>query len=370
MKNIVSYAKTYKNTNYEELSFSEVDGLILCQISYYDFALRKMDGTDFHHSVSEYLQADIEGLMKYLVTVSDDEELIKILQTGGRHGDLKVANYIEELDESCDQQFSAITFELPDGDYFIAFRGTDNSVIGWKEDFNMSFQNEIPSQKKAVRYAIDMMERYEGRFYLGGHSKGGNLAVYTAMMLSEKMQERLRCVYNYDGPGFLEEVYQNPVYKKIRPYIRKMVPQTSIVGMLLEEDSNYAVVKSSSIGFMQHNAFSWIVEEERFEILENVDAVSNLFKGTLNRWLQGMGLEERKQFVTIVFDIIGSMGISYLNEASSNRKEKARKLLEYLSKVDVEEKKMVFSVIGRFLQASAREMRNMSKRDRKKTYRL
>lgn len=370
--NILAYAQKYQNTDFSQMPFSEVDALILCQVAYYDFTDEKPEKTEFCHSVSEYMKKEKETLLHALVTRNGDEDLVNVLKNGGRHGDLKVANFIDKIDESCDQQFSAITYELAPGEYFIAFRGTDNSVVGWKEDFNMSFQDEIPSQKEAVKYAADMMKRHEGRFYLGGHSKGGNLAVYTAMMLPDEMKERLVCVYNYDGPGFWEEVYESESYKKIRPLIRKMIPQSSIVGMLMEGDNNYAVVKNKAVGFMQHNSFNWIVTDDRFEILEDADAAANILKGTLNRWLKGMELEERKQFVEIVFDIIYSLEITTLNEVSENRKEKTRKLLKHLSKVEPEETKMVFSVLGRFVQASAREMRKNTKRitPRPKAFRL
>lgn len=369
--NIITYAQKYKDTDFSQMPFSEVDALILCQTAYYDFGEEEQETAEFRHPVSAYMKKERETLLHALVTRNGDDELVEILETGGRHGDLKVANFIDKIDESCDQQFSAITYELPEGEYFIAFRGTDNSVVGWKEDFNMSFQDEIPSQKEAVKYAADMMKRHEGRFYLGGHSKGGNLAVYTAMMLPDEMKDRLICVYNYDGPGFWEEVYQTEAYQKVRPLIRKMIPQGSIVGMILEGDNNYAVVKNKVTGFMQHNAFNWIVKEDSFEILEDADASANLLKGTLHRWLKEMDIEERKQFVDSVFDIIYSLEITTLNEVSVNRKEKTRKLLKHLSKVEPEETKLIFSVLGRFVQASAREMRKNGKRNPKlKTFRL
>lgn len=369
MKNMTTYAEKYRDISYTEKPFNAVDGLILCQISYYDFELKQLENDGFRHRVSEFMDADTEGLMKYLLTINGDEDLIEVLRRGGRHGSLKVGNYIEKIDEECDQQFSAITFELADGDYFIAFRGTDNSVVGWKEDFNMSYQDAIPSQKEAVKYAIDVMSRYSGKFYLGGHSKGGNLAVYTAMMLPEELQNRLTCVYNYDGPGFLKEVYETEAYKRIRPLVRKIVPQTSIVGMLLEGDNNYAVIKSSSVGFMQHNGFTWNVEGDRFEVLEDVDAISNLLKRTLNRWVNELPMDERKQFVEIVFDIIYSMEISSLKEVEIDRKEKTRKLLKHLSNVEPEETKLILTTIGRFIQASAREMRQL-RRSKGKSFRL
>lgn len=362
--NIITYAEKYKNKTYQEMPFSDVDGLILCQAAYYDFSDEE-ERQEFTQSVSSYMTKERESLLHALITRNGDDQLVEILESGGRHGSLKVANFIDKIDESCDEQFSAITYKLEENLYFIAFRGTDNSVVGWKEDFNMTFQDEVPAQREAVRYAVAMMERYPGQFYLGGHSKGGNLAVYTAMMLPEKMQERLLCVYNYDGPGFWEAVYQSEHYKKIRPKIKKLIPQTSIVGMLMEEDDNYLVVKNKVSGFMQHNAFNWIVMGNRFALQEEADSSSKIWKGALNRWIKGLELQERKQFVTIVFDIIYSLEITTLNEVAKNRKENTRKLLKQLSKVEAEEKKMLFSVVGRLVQISAREMRKNKKEENK-----
>lgn len=390
--NIITYAEKYRNKTYQEMPFSDVDGLILCQMAYYDFSdvpkdeeiWKESTGEDiekstlekkekgiqgkteekkeeFTHAVSEYMTKDTEILLHALLTRNGDEELAEILKSGGRHGNLKIANFVDRIDSTCDKQFSAITYQLDEDKYFIAFRGTDNSVVGWKEDFNMTYQNTVPAQKEAVAYAIDMMERYEGQFYLGGHSKGGNLAVYTAMMLPQEMQNRLCCVYNYDGPGFWEEVYASEHYKKIRPIIKKLIPQTSIVGMLMEEDDNYLVVKNKVSGFMQHNAFNWIVTGNHFALQKEADQTSNILKGALNRWIKGLEREERKQFVTVVFDMIYSLEITTLNEVAQNRKENTRKLLKQLSKVEAEEKKLLFSVIGRLIQTSAREMRKNRK---------
>lgn len=380
-QNIITYAEKYRKMTYQEMPFSDVDGLILCQVAYYDFSdapkdeasLKEGKGKnieksavekkekEFTHAVSEYMTRNTETLLHALLTRNGDEELAEILKSGGRHGDLKVANFVDKIDSSCDEQFSAITYQLDEEKYFIAFRGTDNSVVGWKEDFNMTFQDTVPAQKEAVAYALDMMERYEGQFYLGGHSKGGNLAVYTAMMLPQEMQNRLCCVYNYDGPGFWEEVYASDRYKKIRPIIKKLIPQTSIVGMLMEEDDNYLVVKNKVSGFMQHNAFNWIVTGNHFALQKEADQTSNILKGALNRWIKGLEMEERKQFVTVVFDIIYSLEITTLNEVAKNRKENTRKLLRQLSKVEAEEKRLLFSVIGRLIQTSAREMRKSRK---------
>lgn len=367
MKNITAYAERYQDSDFDSMPFSEVDGAVLCQLSYYDYEDERMQEEGFCYPICELLEKDPQSLLKGMLTVNGDEELIEVVRKGGRHGSLKIANYVNQLDLECDQQFSAMTFELEKGVYFIAYRGTDNSVVGWKEDFNLSYQKEIPSQKAAIAYAMNMMKKYGGRFYLGGHSKGGNLAVYTAMMLPKEQRNRLECVYNYDGPGFFGEVYEKEEYRNVRTLIRKIIPQGSVVGMLLEEDNNYCVIQSDGVGLMQHNLFTWRIEDDRFEILEDVDSVSNLLKGTMNRWMKEMETAERKQFVDAVFDIIYSMGVHTLNEMTSNKKEKIRKLLQYLSHIDAEERKMIFATFGRLFQVTAREARKLRKRSKPKT---
>lgn len=160
------------------------------------------------------------------------------------HG-MQITNYINKIDSESEKQFSAITILMPDDTIYISFRGTDNTLIGWKEDFNMTFQTKVPSQLDAVQYVKQIAKKYKNLIRIGGHSKGGNLAVYAASFCSKTIQERIINVYNNDGPGFHEDVINNIEYKKMLPKVHTYVPQSSIIGRLLYHEENYTVVQST-----------------------------------------------------------------------------------------------------------------------------
>ena len=161
-------------------------------------------------------------------------------------------------------QFAAMTFDLPDGSSYIAFRGTDATIVGWKEDFNMAFQYPVPSQAEAADYLNEAARHCRGKLYVGGHSKGGNLAVYAAANCRPDVSARLARVFSHDGPGFLEQALQSEAFRQVLPKIEKTLPQSSMIGMLLEHQENYKIVKSSSISIWQHNPFSWEINGDDF----------------------------------------------------------------------------------------------------------
>ena len=251
-ENMVSYTKQYFGLDYDRKPFGEIDSLILSQVVYYNYVGTAFDGPEFKISLADFLKEHPDGNMEWEMPLNEDEDLIRLLQMGGRHGNLRGCHYLAVKDDRAEKQFGALTFEIQEGLYYIAFRGTDNSVTGWKEDLNLSYQDVIPAQEDALAYGKKVMDQFDGDFYIGGHSKGGNLAVYTAMNLPEEKQKRIRAVYNHDGPGFAAHVYESEKYKRIRPLIYKTIPESSVVGLLWEEDENYKVVKTKAFGLSQH----------------------------------------------------------------------------------------------------------------------
>ena len=361
MGNIVTYAENYFYQNFMQKPLTEVDSLILCNLTYYHFKGSSFEKSDFHATVQEFLIERPSEMLKGLVSVEEDKKLRDVLRRGGRHGMLKAAEFVEIFDVELEKQFSAITFDLGNGEYYIAFRGTDSTVTGWREDFNLSFRNEIPAQKEAVLYAKRVMEQHNGKVYLGGHSKGGNLAVYCAMNLPERYQKQLLGVYNHDGPGFLEEVYESEKYKKIRSLLQKTVPESSIIGMLMEMDDHYQVVKSSLDGIMQHDPFSWIVEEDYFERVETIDQLSYHTNHALQKWLGSLEMAERERIVDTIFDIIASTGINEFDELSEQKRKKLKLVVESLKKVTLEDRRLVQQALMHLLSISAEEIQQAIK---------
>lgn len=361
-ENMVSYAKKYFGLDYDRKPLNEVDSLILCQVVYYNYAGSLFDGTEFQMKLCDYLKEDRETLREWEMALNEDEELIRLLKMGGRHGDIRGCHYMAVKDEDAEKQFGALTFELKEGLYYIAFRGTDNSVTGWKEDLNLSYQDVIPAQKDALEYAMRVMDQFDGKFYIGGHSKGGNLAVYTAMNLPEEMQDRLIAVYNHDGPGFASHVYESDKYKRIRPLLHKTIPESSVVGLLWEKDDNYKVVKSKTVGLWQHITYTWLLDENEIDELielDDVDYFAKHMQKTLERWINELDAEERKRFIDTVFDAISKTEVERFQELGVEKLKKMKLLIEGIAEMPAEERKHVAHAIKLLFKISAEEMRDM-----------
>lgn len=289
-----------------------------------------------------------------MIRVKSDLKLLKAAAESKRFANVNLCNYRDILLEEQETQFSAITFLLGNGSAFLAFRGTDYTLTGWKEDFNMTFQDEIPSQKLAVEYVREFSENSVANMYLGGHSKGGNLAVYAAAKCETSVQERIQVVYNHDGPGFTENLMGHPGYLAMVPKIRTFVPQSSIVGMLLEHEEPYSIIKSRQVGgALQHDPYRWEVMGPDFIYLEEVTKDSRFLDRTIKSWMASMTNEERDVFVDSLFELLTAGGaelafdlirpkniISYLKTLKSDeemRKTIAKELAKLITVIRKEQ---------------------------------
>ena len=221
-----------------------------------------------------------------------------------RFGQTQLVHYRSILIPQEDTQFAAITYLLDNGEIFITFRGTDYSLTGWKEDFNMSFQESIPAQRLAAAYTQEIAEKFPGNLYLGGHSKGGNLAVFSGVKSMEAIRSRIRAIYNQDGPGFTDFVMKDPVYLQMVPKIHTIIPQSSVIGMLLEHEEPYTVIKSKQIGLLQHDFYSWVLRGPEFVTMEEITNDSRFLDMTIKNWLSEMTIQERNEIVDTVFDLL------------------------------------------------------------------
>ncbi|MBQ5777271.1 MAG: DUF2974 domain-containing protein, partial [Oscillospiraceae bacterium] len=223
---------------------NEIDGMILSRFAYSPFELVASGGKMTIGEASEKL-LEIEDLERYLVS-KRDKELLSALPGADRFSDLVFFGYENIMDKESETQFSAVTVKLSPGLYYVAFRGTDDTFVGWKENFNMSFTFPVPAQALAVQYLEKIARRVHGKIICGGHSKGGNLAVYAAAFCKKSVQNRIAAVENFDGPGFDARVLSDPGYVAIRERVRTFVPKSSVVGMLLSHEEEYTIVDSSN----------------------------------------------------------------------------------------------------------------------------
>jgi len=240
--------------------------------------------------------------------VQRDLDLLHAAAATRRFGDAQICMYRDLLIPEQETQFAAMTFLLDDGSMFLSFRGTDNSLVGWKEDFNMTFQQTIPAQRLAVQYVRDVALEHNRSMRLGGHSKGGNLAVFGAARSSPMIQERIRQVYNHDGPGFTQYLMGDPGYLTMVPRISTLIPQSSVIGMLLEHEEPYTVIRSKSVGLLQHDLYTWDVLGKEFIPVEEITEGSQFVDATIKTWFADMTNQEREQLVDVMYALLGSGG--------------------------------------------------------------
>ncbi len=243
------------------------------------------------------------------VRMKNDLELLRAAADTERFGNARVCMYRDMLVPEQETQFGAMTFLLDDGSIFVAFRGTDLSLVGWKEDFNMTFQQTIPAQRLALQYVRDVALEYGNPLRLGGHSKGGNLAVFAAARSSPMIQDRILGVFNNDGPGFTGYLMGDPGYLAMVPRIRTFIPQSSVIGMLLEHEEPYTVIRSKTVGLLQHDFYSWEVCGPDFVPVQEITDSSQFIDATIKTWFADMSNQERNQLVDVMFALLGTGGV-------------------------------------------------------------
>ncbi|MDD6347739.1 MAG: DUF2974 domain-containing protein [Lachnospiraceae bacterium] len=309
MMTIMDYLVWRGDVDFHGAPFNEIDNLILSQIVYLHMEgivpPPGGGGLPLYAVWQAYLKARPDCRSEsadYLER--DSAKLMEAMAGSRRFGGCLLSAFDHEVNRESEIQFAALTVTLDDGSTYIAYSGTDTSMVGWKENFNMSFLEEIPSQERALRYLRDRLGEVRGPLYVGGHSKGGNLAVYAAMHLEAAEQERLTLIFNNDGPGFTEKMISRRGYQAIRPKLRTFLPQSSIVGLLMTHDEDYRVVHSSSIGPFQHDAFTWEVCGPAFVYREELSRSSLVLDKALKVWLDEIDDDRRRQFVDALFSIV------------------------------------------------------------------
>ena len=315
MADMLDYLAWRGDIEFPQMPVNPVDALIFSTLSYIQFEDIVPDNPMQSISLAEAAA----GLLSLADPVSrtrvkKDLELLEAAAKSPRFDNIRMTFYRSILIPEEDTQFAAVTIFLEDGSAYIAFRGTDSTLTGWKEDFNMTFQSSIPAQRLALRYVQEFAAAHPVPIWMGGHSKGGNLAVYAAAKCGETLQKRIVEVHNQDGPGFSEAMMDDPGYRNILPKLRSVVPQSSVIGMLLEHEEPYTIIKSSQIGLMQHDPYSWMIMGAGFLPVEELTADSRFLDRTFKNWLSQMSNEERSEFFDTVFELLESTGAEHAGE--------------------------------------------------------
>ncbi|MEG1847194.1 MAG: DUF2974 domain-containing protein [Lachnospiraceae bacterium] len=307
MGNIVDYVKEIGKISLAKRPFNSVDSLVLSELSYFKYDDILSESKEEQEGLTMWEIShieDLDRLFQGLMDVSENRALLLAVANSRRFGKMRLKYYVNRIDREHESQFSAVTFFLEADNIYIAFRGTDETLIGWKEDFNMGFLSPVPAQSAGLAYLESVTAKFQGDCYVGGHSKGGNIAVYAAMQASLPIQKRIRKIYSHDGPGFKDAIFDTKGYQAVKDKICKLIPSSSIVGLLLQHQEEHRVVRSSKLGVLQHDPLTWIVEKGDYLYLDEVDKKALLTNQTLNQWIASMTEDARKELVDIIFGIL------------------------------------------------------------------
>lgn len=354
MAGLFDYLSWRGDLSAQSSPFNEVDYMILSRISYLPFELvteqEDMNGVPIDELCKR--MAKIPGIKNKMV-FKDDARLMKAFKNAPRFGKLKVFGCVNQIDEVSQTQFSALTIDLANGSCYVGFRGTDNTLVGWKEDFNMALIYPVPAQRLALRYLEKTAAEVSGSLIVGGHSKGGNLAVYSSALCSPQVQKRIDAIYNFDGPGFNDEFLQSEGYGRIWNRIFTYVPQSSVIGMLFSNDENYIIVKSSQYGgLLQHDTYSWNIERNRFIHLENVDKGSKAINYAVKEWIGNMDYNQREQFIETIYNVLSETNARTFKEMGENWFSSAGSVLKSVKNLDDGMRKAVLETLGALVKST------------------
>lgn len=359
MDNVLTYLENCGSVSFEDMPFNEVDAAILARLCFIPFDEAVPQAYEKLVGLGEALEeaAAIPHLQERMY-YTWDYELLQKARGRRRLGELKVSGFMNFIDEEKETQFSAILYHLPDGRIYLVFRGTDDTLVGWKENFNMVITFPVPAQTMGLAYFNEAAEAFPDKpFILGGHSKGGNIAVFAGAFCDEKVRGQIQKIYNFDGPGFGSETLRTEGYQAVLPKISTYVPQSSVIGMLLEQEGGYTVIHSGSVGLMQHNILSWEVEGRRFKKLEKITAGSKLMDSTFKTWLKEMTPEQREIFVEVIFSVVEKTGASTLGELRENKLDAFTAVLKNIRNIDDDTKEIMKKTFALLFESAGEAVR-------------
>lgn len=347
MKNMIDYV-TEENRSFESRKFNAVDSLVLSQLAYLNFdgIVSGLSDAATPMAIKEIAAMENPDRLFHDVRNSkSNQQLLSALANSPRFRNAKLGFYVNQIDSEAEKQFSAITCLMDDGSAYIAYRGTDSTFVGWKEDFNMAFISPVPSQKEGVAYLNAVAGMISCDLKIGGHSKGGNIAVYSSIKCLRPVQDRITHVFSHDGPGLRDEVFLSNEYSIIKDRIHKTLPQSSIIGMLLQNQENYTVVKSNRIWVLQHDPFSWLIDGSDFQYVQSVNRSALYMNRTLTQWMDSYDDQKRKLFIDTLFDVIKATNATTVYDLTGDWPQKAVAVLGAVKGIDAETKSFVFQTI-------------------------
>ena len=304
MANILDYLDWRGDIAFSADLLNEVDNVIFSQLAYCD-----LEGipelTDGFMKVSDVRDAyfamhTVEEIQSRKIYTGTAPLLLSPLADSKRFSELEIGHYVNILDKEKVIQFSAVIFRMQEQTY-VAFRGTDNSLIGWKEDLYFSYRSGTGSQVAAVAYLNEAVAYAKGKLHVGGHSKGGNLAIYAAAFCKPEVYRKIVTVWGNDNPGFPSDVIEMPEFQKVAEKMRLIAPESSIIGQMMKNITSPSFVKSDAKLIQQHDLSSWQVKGNHFETVDRLSEEAVFVNQTIQKWLHDIPVKERKEAIEIAF---------------------------------------------------------------------
>lgn len=363
MADLFAYLKWRGDLSFTNSPLNQIDALILSQLSYINFSgiiselprkqkSLKQVATEF----SNYQEKDSRSNLGLVINPKTIDLLQEAANTP-RFSNIQLCNYKDSFNPNIEEQFCAITALLDDDSAVVIFRGTDDTIVGWKEDFNLALKQTVPAQKESLKYLENAIENFRFRtFFIAGHSKGGNLAIFSGAHLKPKYQNKIKAVYNFDGPGFVEEEITKPHFVEILKKTTTVFPQGSIIGMIFKHQNNFLVVQSDGFFIMQHDPFTWKLEGTSFLLCDKLEKSSAFFHKIFNEWFISLDYSQKEELIKTIFDAVESTNAKTNSELTSNWVKNSGKIIKSLSDMDPEIKKSTGHSINEFFKLAGKNI--------------
>ncbi len=357
MSNLIDYLIWRGDLAFSDNKFNAVDNFILSMITYIDFDkifTNYNPRIKFSMAVAsrEFCRttSDKNLHLGVLMPAQNIRKIFELMGRSKRFSSVDISDFVNEIDYKTEMQFCAVTYHLTDGEMFICFRGTDDTLVGWKEDCKLSYLNKIPAQTRAVEYIETIARKYpDKRIYLGGHSKGGNLAKYSAIYCDDDIKDRIILVFNNDGPGFLPGVIDESRLALVESKIRNYIPPSSLFGQMFESHGTRIIVKSSQKGLYQHDCFSWQVRGAGVVSLKNLSSTGERHNQLFESRIMTVPIEKRGEVVDLFFSIIDQTGAKTLLDFTEDKFTKASIAMKGVRQLDKEQKALMSTLLAQLL---------------------
>ena len=359
---LLDYIVWRGDLTFDQIPFNELDSAILAMFAYIDFGdleiSQPQKSITLREASNRFFAAEsrYDATDNFLLIMQHCLYMFEQAAKTNRFGSIELHDYINSVDTKTQTQFGAITFSLDKNNHYVAFRGTDNTIVGWKEDLNLAVQQEVPAQKRATSYLSDIASKYSGKLIVGGHSKGGNLALYSVFKAEKSIKDRIESVWNFDGPGFLNNNLIISTLDSLGSKVHTFVPETSVVGMLLNRTDDYVPIanldKNSSF-FDQHNLFTWKIEPCKFVSVKEVSSTSNIIYETTQTLLQDFTVDQTTQFINIIFEAADKAGLHTVNDLTNQPLKFASSLASCCKSADKETQQLCKFIVSSMISSAS-----------------